>query len=61
MSEKDELTARVSLLQSVLQITREQLTRSMYLNAELEGMLNLEKEKVEALQNELRKTRPDAE
>lgn len=59
MASKDELTEQVVLLQNVLRITREQLSRSIYLNAELEGMLTVEREKLAALtknQNEPQQT-----
>jgi hypothetical protein len=49
MSEKDQL----ELIGNVLNITRDQLTRSMNLNAELEALLAAEKSKNADLQQEL--------
>jgi hypothetical protein len=49
MAEKDQL----ELIGNVLNITRDQLTRSMNLNAELEALLAAEKSKNADLQQEL--------
>jgi hypothetical protein len=49
MTEKTE----EQFLAGVLSITREQLNRSLQLNAELEAMLNIEKRKNLDLQNKL--------
>jgi hypothetical protein len=48
-------TQNVEYVATVLQITREQLTRSVNLNAELEAALAMERQKVENLQAELDK------
>lgn len=49
MAEKDQ----VELIGNILNITRDQLTRSMNLNAELEALLGAEKAKNAELQQEL--------
>lgn len=41
------------LVNSVLNITREQLTRSMNLNAELEAIINIERNKTAELEKKL--------
>lgn len=50
MSEKEE---KIDLLNSVLGITRDQLSRSMNLNAELEALLVAERERSAALEKKL--------
>lgn len=50
MSEKE---GKIELLNSVLGITREQLSRSMNLNAELEALLGAERERSAALEKKL--------
>jgi hypothetical protein len=49
MSEQNQ----IELIGNVLNITREQLTRSMNLNAELEALLTAEKSKVSELEKKL--------
>ena len=48
-------TQNVEYITTVLQITREQLNRSLNLNAELEAALNMERQRNELLQAELEK------
>lgn len=48
-------TQNVEYITAVLQITRDQLSRSVSLNAELEAALNLERQRNELLQAELQK------
>lgn len=48
-------TQNVEYITTVLQITRDQLARSVNLNAELEAALNLERQRNELLQAELEK------
>lgn len=48
-------TQNVEYITTVLQITREQLSRSLNLNAELEAALNMERQRNELLQAELEK------
>lgn len=48
-------TQNVEYITTVLQITREQLARSVNLNAELEAALNMERQRNELLQAELEK------
>ena len=48
-------TQNVEYVTAVLQITRDQLSRSISLNAELEAALNLERQRNELLQAELQK------
>jgi hypothetical protein len=48
-------TQNAEYVTAVLQITREQLSRSISLNAELEAALNLERQRNELLQAELEK------
>jgi hypothetical protein len=48
-------TQNTEYVTAVLQITREQLSRSISLNAELEAALNLERQRNELLQAELEK------
>jgi hypothetical protein len=48
-------TQNAEYVTAVLQITREQLSRSISLNAELEAALNLERQRNELLQTELEK------
>lgn len=48
-------TQNVEYITTVLQITRDQLARSVNLNAELEAALNMERQRNEALQAELEK------
>lgn len=48
-------TQNVEYITTVLQITREQLSRSLNLNAELEAALNMERQRNESLQAELEK------
>jgi hypothetical protein len=50
MSEKE---GKIELLNSVLGITREQLSRSMNLNAELEALLGAERERSAYLEKKL--------
>jgi hypothetical protein len=50
MSENNE---QAELIGNVLTITREQLTRSMNLNAELEAILTIERAKTAELQKQL--------
>lgn len=49
MAEKDQ----AELLSGVLTVTRDQLTRSMNLNAELETLLNIERSKNAELEKRL--------
>lgn len=49
MSNKDQS----ELLSEVLGVTRDQLSRSVNLNAELEALLNIERRKVSELEAEL--------
>jgi hypothetical protein len=49
MAEQDQ----IELIGNVLNITREQLTRSMNLNAELEALLGAERSKVAELEKQL--------
>lgn len=49
MSNKDQ----TELLGEVLTVTRDQLSRSVNLNAELEALLNIERRKVSDLEQEL--------
>lgn len=49
MSNKDQS----EILGEVLGVTREQLSRSINLNAELEALLNIERRKVSELEQEL--------
>jgi hypothetical protein len=49
MAEQDQ----IELIGNVLNITREQLTRSMNLNAELEALLGAERSKVTELEKQL--------
>lgn len=49
MSNKDQS----EILAEVLGVTRDQLTRSVNLNAELEALLNIERRKVSQLEAEL--------
>lgn len=49
MSNKDQS----ELLSEVLGVTRDQLSRSINLNAELEALLNIERRKVSDLEKEL--------
>ena len=49
MSNKDQS----EVLSEVLVVTREQLARSINLNAELEALLNMERRKVSELEKEL--------
>jgi hypothetical protein len=51
MSNKDQS----EILGEVLGVTRDQLARSVNLNAELEALLNLERRKVAELEQELAK------
>jgi hypothetical protein len=48
-------TQNVEYITTVLQITREQLNRSLNLNAELEAALSMERQRNESLQAELEK------
>jgi hypothetical protein len=48
-----EQQSQIELIGNVLNITREQLTRSMNLNAELEALLGAEKSKVAELEKQL--------
>lgn len=48
-------TQNVEYITTVLQITRDQLARSVNLNAELEAALNMERQRNEALQAEIQK------
>lgn len=48
-------TQNVEYISTVLQITREQLSRSVNLNAELEAALAIERQRNELLQAELEK------
>jgi hypothetical protein len=49
MSNKDQS----EILSEVLVVTRDQLSRSVNLNAELEALLNIERRKVSELEKEL--------
>jgi hypothetical protein len=49
MSNKDQ----TELLSEVLTVTRDQLSRSINLNAELEALLNIERRRVAELEQEL--------
>lgn len=49
MAEQDQ----IELIGNVLNITRDQLTRSMNLNAELEALLTAERSKVSELEKQL--------
>lgn len=51
MSDKDQ----TEILGEVLGVTRDQLARSVNLNAELEALLNIERRKVAELEQELAK------
>lgn len=53
MSNKDQS----EILSEVLGVTREQLSRSINLNAELEALLNIERRKVAELEQELAKSK----
>jgi hypothetical protein len=53
MSNKDQS----EILSEVLGVTREQLSRSINLNAELEALLNIERRKVTELEQELAKSK----
>ena len=53
MSNKDQS----EILGEVLGVTREQLSRSINLNAELEALLNIERRKVAELEQELAKSK----
>lgn len=44
---------QIELVKEVLGVTRDQLSKAMNLNAELEALLYLERKKVEKLQEEL--------
>lgn len=46
---------QTELVKEVLAVTRDQLSKAMNLNAELEALLYLERKKVEQLQAELAK------
>jgi hypothetical protein len=52
----DNLTEKLEVLSEVLTVTREQLTRSMNVTAELEALLNIERARNEKLQAELEKS-----
>lgn len=47
------MTEGVELYQAILAVTRDQLTRSMNLSAELEALLALERKKVDMLQTQI--------
>jgi hypothetical protein len=51
----DNLGEKLEVLSEVLTVTREQLTRSMNVTAELEALLNIERARNEKLQAELEK------
>lgn len=51
----------IELLNTVLAVTREQLSRSMNLCAELEAMLSLEKKKNAALSREIETLKAEKE
>lgn len=51
----DNKPNQTELLAEVLGVTREQLSKAMNLNAELEALLLIERRKVEKLQEELSK------
>ena len=51
----------IELLNTVLAVTREQLSRSMSLCAELEAMLSLEKKKNAALSREIEALKAEKE
>jgi hypothetical protein len=53
MSDKDQ----TEILGEVLGVTRDQLARSVNLNAELEALLNIERRKVAELEQELAKSK----
>ena len=53
MSEKDPKQAQIELVTNVLNITRDQLSRSMNLNAELEALLAAERATNEELKSAL--------
>lgn len=46
---------QLELVKEILAVTRDQLSKSMNLNAELEALLYIERKKVEQLQAELTK------
>lgn len=51
----NNLGEKLEVLSEVLTVTREQLTRSMNVTAELEALLNIERARNEKLQAELEK------
>jgi hypothetical protein len=53
MSDRDQ----TEILGEVLGVTRDQLARSVNLNAELEALLNIERRKVADLEQELTKSK----
>jgi hypothetical protein len=55
-----ENSNQVEILSNVLNVTREQLTRSMNVTAELEALLNIERAKTEQLTAELAKLKSEA-
>jgi hypothetical protein len=52
---------QVELISNVLNVTRDQLSRSMNLNAELEALLTLERKKVSELEQVLAETKSKTE
>jgi hypothetical protein len=56
MSNKDQN----EILSEVLGVTRDQLSRSINLNAELEALLNIERRKVSELEQELAALKEDS-
>jgi hypothetical protein len=55
-----ENSNQVEILSNVLNVTRDQLTRSMNVNAELEALLNIERTKTEQLTAEIAKLKSEA-
>jgi hypothetical protein len=55
MTENNQNPAQTALLSEVLAVTRDQLSKAMNLNAELEALLHIERRKSEKLQEELSK------
>lgn len=49
----ENLNEKLEILSGVLNVTREQLTRSMNVTAELEALLNIERARNEKLQADL--------
>lgn len=52
---------QLELISNVLNVTRDQLSRSMNLNAELEALLSIERKKVSELEQALAQTKSKTE